>query len=184
MAGRRIHILGASGSGTTTLGRHLADQIDAMHLDTDEFYWDKSANPFTMKVPIVDRIRMIEEQTRNAEFWVLSGSLCSWGDSFIEQFTDVVFLWVPWEIREQRLRDRERVRFGQVAISPGGEMHQNHTEFIHWASRYDAAGLEQRSLQTHEQWLRLLPDRIRVAQLKECYPIHDLTELVKELLDL
>ena len=35
----RIHILGASGSGTTTLGRALAARLQCPHFDTDDCFW-------------------------------------------------------------------------------------------------------------------------------------------------
>jgi len=36
---QRIHILGASGSGTTTLGRALAERLQCPHFDTDDYFW-------------------------------------------------------------------------------------------------------------------------------------------------
>ena len=36
---RRIHILGAAGSGTTTLGRALAERLQCPHFDTDDYFW-------------------------------------------------------------------------------------------------------------------------------------------------
>jgi len=34
----RVHIVGASGSGTTTLGRALATQLGCPHVDTDDVF--------------------------------------------------------------------------------------------------------------------------------------------------
>jgi predicted kinase len=34
---RRLHLLGASGSGTTTLGRALAQRLGCPHFDTDDW---------------------------------------------------------------------------------------------------------------------------------------------------
>ncbi len=42
----RIHIFGAAGSGTSTLGSHLAREIGGCHLDADSYYWHKSEPPF------------------------------------------------------------------------------------------------------------------------------------------
>jgi adenylate kinase family enzyme len=36
---QRIHILGASGSGTTTLGRALSERLQCPHFDTDNYFW-------------------------------------------------------------------------------------------------------------------------------------------------
>lgn len=45
----RIHITGASGSGTTTLGKAIAKKYGIKHFDTDDFYWQKTKIPFTKK---------------------------------------------------------------------------------------------------------------------------------------
>jgi hypothetical protein len=42
----RIHVVGASGSGTTTLGRALAKRLGCRHLDTDDVFWLPSDPPF------------------------------------------------------------------------------------------------------------------------------------------
>ena len=39
---------------------------------------------------------------------------------------------------------------------PGGELHKPHVEFLEWAGRYDAGGLEMRSRAFHEAWLATL----------------------------
>lgn len=181
---RRIHIFGASGSGTTTLGERLAERMGSLHLDADDFFWEQTELAFQNKRPVQDRLRLIDEAIGGDESWVLSGSLCSWGDSLIDRFTDVVFLWVPWEIRERRLREREALRFGAEALEPGGEMHRNHVEFLEWAGRYDSAGFEQRSLRTHEQWFGALPDRIRVLRIEERFTIDELVKCVVDELGL
>ena len=42
----RIHIFGASGTGTTTLGGTLAAALDCPHLDTDDYFWIKTDPAF------------------------------------------------------------------------------------------------------------------------------------------
>jgi cytidylate kinase len=38
----KLHILGASGSGVSTLGRELATRLNVPYFDADDFYWEKS----------------------------------------------------------------------------------------------------------------------------------------------
>ena len=50
MRTRRIHIVGASGAGVTTLGRAVADALAIPHHDTDDFFWlptDAAVQPDT-----------------------------------------------------------------------------------------------------------------------------------------
>ena len=89
--------------------------------------------------------------------WVLSGSLCGWGDLLIPQFDLVVFLVVPTEVRLTRLRAREAARYGHEAIAPGGARHGATVEFLDWAGRYDTGDVEMRSRALHEAWIRTLP---------------------------
>jgi len=46
---RRIHITGASGAGTTTLGEHLARALRCDHFDTDDYYRLPADPPFRIK---------------------------------------------------------------------------------------------------------------------------------------
>jgi adenylate kinase family enzyme len=89
--------------------------------------------------------------------WVLSGSLCGWGDSLIPQFDLVVFLTVPTAVRLARLRARQIERYGEEAIAPGGELHESHVEFLNWAKQYDTGGLEMRSRALHDTWVATVP---------------------------
>ncbi|MDR6288283.1 MULTISPECIES: hypothetical protein [Inquilinus] len=156
MAPRRIHITGAAGSGTSTLGGALAAATGVPHLDTDDFYWLPTDPPFVQKRPIPDRLALIEQAVDGVDRWVLSGSLVSWGGPLIPRFDLVVFLYVPPALRMERLRRREAERYGAATLAPGGAMHEAHHAFLDWAEAYDA-GTVGRSLPAHEAWLSRLP---------------------------
>src|SRR4029434_8468451 len=88
--------------------------------------------------------------------WVLSGSLCGWGDVAIPLFELVVFLRVPHDVRMARLHRREHARFG-TRILPGGDMYEVSQAFLTWAASYDEGGFDMRSRQRHDQSLNTLP---------------------------
>ncbi|MEO3944053.1 AAA family ATPase [Gorillibacterium sp. CAU 1737] len=152
----RIHLLGASGSGTSTLARELARTYGLRHLDTDDYYWLPTEEPFTQCREVEERQRLLAEDLLAAPKWVLSGSLCGWGDRFIPLFDLVIFLWLPEEIRMTRLREREAGRYGQE-VEPNGKRYSAYLKFLEWASHYDGAGVEMRSRALHEEWLMGLP---------------------------
>jgi adenylate kinase family enzyme len=156
----RIHLVGASGSGTTTLGRALAARLGCPHHDTDAYFWLPSDPPFQHIRARAERQVLLGAALRASADWVLSGSLCGWGDVFIPQFELVVFLWIPPEVRLARLRARERDRYG-TAIDPRGPLHARSEAFIAWAAGYDER-LEppERCRRLHEQWLATLPCRV------------------------
>ena len=153
----RIHIVGASGSGTTSLAAELAGRYGHRHLDTDDFYWRRTDPPFREKRPPEERLASLGTTFQEAKRWVLSGSLCGWGDPLIPEFELVVFLLVPTPVRLARLRAREIERYGRQAIAPGGALHEAHVEFLEWAGRYDTGDPEMRSRAMHEAWLAALP---------------------------
>lgn len=153
----RIHILGASGAGTTTLGVALAERIGAPHFDTDDIFWEPTDPPYQRPRPIESRRSLLLEAIGGRDRWVLSGSLCGWGDVAVPFFDLAVFLWVPTDIRLARLRAREIEKFGTEALAPGGRMHENHKAFMAWAAAYDAGGMDMRSRVRHEAWLADLP---------------------------
>jgi adenylate kinase family enzyme len=97
-----IHIFGASGSGTTSLGQALSEEPQIPHLDTDDYYWKQTDPPFVEKHEPSDRIRMIERDTAGHEAWVLSGSVCSWGGPLVGHFALAVFLRLAPSIRMAR----------------------------------------------------------------------------------
>ncbi len=184
MKASRIHILGASGAGITTLGRALANALVIPHHDTDDYYWCPTASPYSEMRPVADRLRLMEELFLGRSAWVLSGSLVGWGDPIVRFFDLVVFLGAPTEVRLRRLRDREARRFGADAVAPGGWRHQETEIFIEWASHYDDGSREGRNLMRHEAWLKTL--KCRVMRADGCRAtadlVGDITRAVAETL--
>jgi adenylate kinase family enzyme len=77
----RIHLLGASGSGTTTLGMALSERFGGVQLDTDDYFWEPPAPPFQRPRDRYDRQLLLTAALDVPPRWVLSGSLCGWGTS-------------------------------------------------------------------------------------------------------
>jgi adenylate kinase family enzyme len=101
--------MGAPGAGVTTLGKALAKHLGCLHFDTDDVYWFTNDDlPYRRKRNPDHRRKLLTERLNNVETWVLSGSLCGWGDVFALQFDLVVWLWLPSEIRIPRIEQRER----------------------------------------------------------------------------
>lgn len=139
----KILVMGASGSGTSTLGQALATQLGGKHLDLDNYFWMATTPPFTQKRDRTERLESLLHDLRAADDVVASGSLVDWGQEAEDAFDLIVFLTVPTALRLQRLRQREAERFG--AANP---------EFLIWASQYDEGPPAGRSLAKHEAWLR------------------------------
>lgn len=150
-----IHIFGASGAGTSTLGRKICDEFGYRFMDTDDYFWLPTDPAYTEKRPREERIEMMNRDIDEAENVVISGSLIGWGDILISRFTLAIRVETNADIRAVRLHLREKEKFGD-RIEPGGDMYRQHLEFLEWAKAYDTGGLDMRSKAHHDQWQQLL----------------------------
>jgi len=150
-----IHIFGASGSGTSSLGHALQENYNYIHLDTDDYFWRPTNPPFVEKRAIAERLDLIRNDIGKSSRSVISGSLCGWGDTLIPLFDLVVRLVVPLEERISRLEKREYLRFGE-RIRAGGDMYEEHQNFLQWASEYDSGDVSMRSKVMHDEWQKVI----------------------------
>ena len=178
----RIHIFGASGSGTTTLANALEQELDYKHLDADDYYWKKTDPPFQEKVPLLDRSTSLMSAIDQYENTVVSGSLVSWGEHWKDVFDLAVFLLIPPEIRIERLIKREVERYGE-RLKTDPELIETSRAFIQWAKKYDDPCFEGRSITQHNKWIESL--KCKVLEIKGDTSVNTRVEQVrKELLEI
>lgn len=173
----KIHILGASGSGTSTLGSSLSKVLPHTHLDTDDYFW---TTKFTKQREVPKRREILEKDLLLNENWILSGAVCGWGDNFKSYFDLVIFLWVPQDIRLERLKQREYERYGSQILTGGSKYEQSKT-FLEWASLYDSAGMEVRSKKLHEHWMADLS--CPVLKIEGDYSVNERVDIVLDYLN-
>ena len=147
-----IHLFGASGSGTTTIAKIAGQKLGYLHFDSDSYFWLPTTSPFTMERERNECLKMMDEDLSKNNTWVLSGSLANWGNTLIPHFDLVVFVYIPPEIRMERLKRREYERYGN-AIFCGGSRYKESQAFLNWAATYDGNPENGRSLSKHEEWL-------------------------------
>ncbi len=176
----RIHILGASGSGTSTLGSALAHCLGVPHADSDSVYWLPTNPPYTTTRPPEARQALLLRTLPIDGHWVFSGAATKWAAPLEPYYDLVVFLRLDPAVRMARLRRRETARFG-ARIRPGGDMAATHRAFIAWAEAYDTTGSLRRGLATHEAWLADQP--APVLRLDSLAPVADLVAAVLSRLD-
>jgi adenylate kinase family enzyme len=174
MKSRRIHLMGASGSGVTTLGRALAGRLALPHHDSDDYFWLPTAPPYQTVHPAAERLRLMREMFLPRLDWVLSGTVTGWGDELIPFFDLVVFVSTPSELRLLRLRAREAAHFGADAVGLGGWRHEEMESFVDWASHYEAGDRDGRNRAKDEAWLAGLP--CPVVRVDGSRPLAELVE--------
>ena len=138
----RVLILGASGTGTTTLGRALGNDLSFRVFDTDDYYWLPSTQPFQQKQDPKVRLANLLQNLNVTTRAIISGSILNWGLELEDSMSLIVFLSVPAEIRVARLKAREMRLYGSVD-----------PQFLAWAAQYDEGKMSGRSRERHEQWL-------------------------------
>ena len=146
----RIHIVGAAGSGATTLGRAVATALGVPHHDTDDYLWLPSDPPYGEWRDRDERLALMRAIFIPRPDWVLSGSMDGWDAGLDGMFDLVVFLRAPTDVRVARLRNREARRLGTDKLPLDTE------DFVEWAAQYDSDAREGRSLQIHLAWLATL----------------------------
>jgi adenylate kinase family enzyme len=147
----KIHIMGASCAGSTTLGNTLAKHLRIPYFDTDDYFWVLTDIPYTIKREPAERIHALKDDIAKQFDCLVGGSLVSWGEEWKEMFDLVVFLYVPQEIRLQRLKDRELKRYGDL-IYNDPERNELYNNFIAWATKYEDRNFTGRNIQIHEDW--------------------------------
>lgn len=150
----KLHIFGASGSGVSTLGAALSKRLNIPYFDSDEYFWAVTDPPYTLKIAPEERNNTMRLALSKQEDWILGGSMYNWGTDVFPYFDLVVFLWIPAEVRIERVRRREMERYGEQMLSDPERKRQSEA-FIRWASDYDEdTGIASRTLNVHEQWMK------------------------------
>ena len=150
-----IHIYGASGSGTSTLGRKISQELGYKFMDTDDYFWLPTNPQYTTKRSKAERLALMKKDISENDNVVIAGSLVDWGDELIPLFTLAVRLVTDTEVRIERLEKREKQKFGDQ-ILPDGDMYTTHMKFMEWARAYDTGSIDIRSKAKHDEWQKLL----------------------------
>ncbi len=64
---QRIHILGASGSGTTTIAESVCSMLDCAHFDSDNYFWENTKEPFTVERNRSECLQLMQTDLLNSD---------------------------------------------------------------------------------------------------------------------
>ena len=138
----RVLITGASGSGTTTLGRALSREPKVVFFDVDDYFWLPTEPPYQQERHPSARLSLLVADLAKVPHSVASGSVIHWGRELEDSFSLIVFLTLPAELRLARLREREVGRFGRAD-----------SKFLESAAQYDEGHSDVNSRTGDERWL-------------------------------
>ena len=129
----KIQVIGAAGTGKSTLCKYISEKIGIYWIDTDKYLWKDS--DFTEQYPIEERLRMYNYDIINHMDYIVSGSVHTWNPGGFNDRELLVLLKLDEEIRMKRLYDRELSRYGDRML-PGGDHYHLTCEFLDWCKTY------------------------------------------------
>ena len=138
----RVLVTGASGSGTTTLGRALSGELEVAFFDVDDYFWVPTEPPYQEQRDPSARLSLLVADLAKVPQSVTAGSVINWGGELEDSFSLIVFLALPHELRVARLCEREIARFGRAD-----------SKFLAWAAQYDDSSVDVNSRRGDESWL-------------------------------
>ncbi len=171
----KLLIFGASGSGTTTLGKEIEKRTNFKHLDVDNYYWKKTEPPFQEKIPLIKRKENLKADFNRFENLVLSGSMVRGGKEWETAFDLAIFITLENNERIERLKRREIERYGEKLMTDK-KIQQNSKAFLEWADQYENPEFDGRTLKVHNDWIKLLD--CKVIRLNGKVKLNDKTESV------
>jgi adenylate kinase family enzyme len=150
----KVYIFGASGSGVSTLGKALSEQLTIPYFDSDDYYWLDKEPMFTHKRALEERNTTLLQDLTINESWALGGPVFTWKEPTLPPKVDlIVFLHIPKEIRMKRLKEREFERFGK-SIFTDPKRAKISQDFLAWAADYDEdTGIANRTYNSQKKWL-------------------------------
>lgn len=98
----RVHILGAAGSGKTTLARLTAERLNCPWYELDTVAYESG---YARKRTLEERLDRLKEITSQAT-WVTEGFFLWWIDDLLDTADAVVWLDLPWYISMSRVVSR------------------------------------------------------------------------------
>jgi adenylate kinase family enzyme len=132
----KVVIIGASGTGKTTLAHAVAKRLGCPVFDSDHYWHVQTDPPYQLQRFPEERISLLSADISGHPSWVISGNVIVWDPPLKTDISLVVFLYVSPDIRLQRIQQREQERFGSRILS-GGDMESEHKDFMKWTAGYD-----------------------------------------------
>lgn len=122
----RIHIIGAAGSGKTTVAQWVSQECGVPHSDLDFVSWENGSGGL---IPLEKRLADVET-IANQPGWVTEGVYLWWIESLVQAADEVVWLDLPPRICLTRIVVRHaRKSLAGTNLHPGlGKLYR----FVKW----------------------------------------------------
>jgi len=120
-----IIIFGASGAGSTTLGKEIAQRLKYQFLDIDDYLWCWTTEiPLTVTRSWEERTNGLMNDIKKHPNFVIAGTIFNDREHFDPLLDLAVFISTPKDICAARVHAREYARWGNRVL-PGGDMYKS-----------------------------------------------------------
>ena len=163
-----ICVCGLNGSGKTTLASALAKELNFKHMDIEQYYFTSTDNPYASSRTREEVERLLLADIEKNPCFVFSAVNGDMIPEINKNYSLVVYLDVPLDMRMKRIRQRVIAKFGNRVL-PGGDMYEQEEKFF--------AYVEKRTPEKFENWLKTISHK--VIRLDGTKPIQENVALIK-----
>ena len=171
--GTGILMCGLNGAGKSTLGRALAERIDFHFIDNEDLYFPGTDPHYIYASPRTreEVEKLLSYEVKEHENFVFSSVKGDYRNC-ASLFQYAVLIYVPRDIRIQRVKDRSFQKFGDRML-PGGDLYEQEENFFDF--------VRSRAENTVEEWAKSLScPIIRVDGTK---PVEENITFITEQID-
>ncbi|WP_207695405.1 hypothetical protein DOK67_0001747 [Enterococcus sp. DIV0212c] len=175
----KIQLIGASGTGKSTLGKYIAKKEQIKWIDTDHYLWKDDT--FTENQPIAQRLKMYQTDREKFEQFIVSGSVFSWNPNGFADRDLLVFLTLDETHRFQRLIKREITRAGEDSLWLDENGNQTN-DFLDWCKTYYTAKDHSKIGTFAEHSYQIQHSNSPVLKINSDQPLEDLYQIIMQTL--
>ena len=130
----KIIICGLNGSGKTTLGRKLAQRINYLHKDIEDYYFNNSIDyKYAKPRSRYDVSKELEKDFNEYKNIIFTSCKGDYGE-LSNMYDLAVFIRLDKETRLKRVKERSYKQFGD-RVSENGDLYEKETKF--WEMIYN-----------------------------------------------
>ncbi len=143
-----IHIMGASGTGTTSIGAALAKALSYNVIESDFYKWKQTVPAFQEMRPLEESNALLLEQIEKNKNLIIAGSLHANPVTFA--YIDlIIYLYAPTRVRMRRIKRRDKL-MGYNSMKQDESVRRNFKDFLWCAKNYDNLAFDGRSKLSQE----------------------------------
>lgn len=141
-----IIICGLNGTGKSTVGKALAEELGCYFIDSEDLYFSKQNDDYSFSAQRTDEEakEILFNKIEKHKDFVFASVKGNYGEDFYSFIKYAVLLDVPNDIRLQRVKNRSYQKFGNRML-PNGDLYEQEEAFFRF--------VESRKESTVEKWL-------------------------------